>query len=477
MNNPLKTTAALIIDIENLIGGLIRIEQDNEGTDSNRYLKNLNFDIRPVCNAIIKMHGSLHFRFSIGDIFYSCKRTNNYELSNQIKRNFHDNLIVIHEVTNFDNVKDCSDFVIYTETLDLAYREKSIDSFAIVSMDKGFIPLYTKLKQLGKTVTVVGIADYLTPDCLSSVVDNIIYTTEISDPLKRRFFRPNDNLGVKDAVAPNKFTLVGNVPTIEPNPSYPVFSDGKEIPFASPFVSSGNQNDTPLVPAPSQLLGMNEEYANDILAMPSEELPSWVTMENFEIAHKIVKSVERVLRCPVLSRDHNASICQLIDSTFKLVVQNDENIQLVTLADRVTSKIINGHDIITPSDFNEYNIGNLSVDNLINKIVYKVIRTLYMADVFTKLANEDNRSSNPTLFAYSDREPALLERLFSSFFGIIKNSEERLPLEAESLTMAFHRYPTEAAKAEMQHFIDAHNMHRPSYLSHLGKGPTIQVLN
>ncbi|MDR2199805.1 MAG: NYN domain-containing protein [Deltaproteobacteria bacterium] len=444
MSNPVKTTAAMIIDVENFIGGYIH-ELEQAGLDPSRPPRTGGLDIGPVCEAIIQMYGSLHFRISIGDIFYSCYRTRCMDLNLHLKKNFHDNFVDIHEVTNFDNVKDCSDFVIYTETLDLAYREESIDSFTIISMDKGFIPLYVKLKQLGKKVSVVGMSPAFTPELVHRVVDKVLYYTDLVDITKQ----PPADAPPKDAARDSQLVLVS----------------------AASQAKGQTQKDETRAPEAAPV-GKKPEI--DRFLIPETEFPEWVNFENYGLAEKIIKCVEKVLRCPVLSREHYGYICQMVEHIFREKTKNGSPIKMVALTDLVTDRILARDDLITSADLQEYNLENKGLDKLASKLVYKVIRTLYMTAAFNRLPNETNKTNDPTLPSFAEENPELLEHLFSAFFGFLK--VDNLSLDPEPLTMAFYRLPTEENKSEIKEFIRKHKIYRSTYFNQSSKPQPFEIL-
>ncbi|MDR2405109.1 MAG: NYN domain-containing protein [Deltaproteobacteria bacterium] len=470
MNTQIKTTAALIIDVENLIGSYINYHMDSVGMDANRYQRTINFDIGPVIDAIIQMYGSLHFRISIGDIFYSCKRTNFMDLNILIKKNFHENLIDIHEVTNFDNVKDCTDFVIYTETLDLAYREESIDSFAIFSADKGFMPLYIKLKQLGKKVTVVGMSENQTPANLARIVDNIIYYTDLYEATRPQGQLMDPGQGLDESPAQNKITLISANPgastLIEPafegEGEGKVQDDFREGQGSAYDVSTYGETMSSIDGSmyESSISGESPEMAEAPLEkeLVEQELPEWVNFDNYQLALKILKCVENKLNCPVLSRDHYAAICSIIERIFADINKRGGKILLTDLSYEITKLILDGRDLITGADLQLYNQDDSSLFTLGDKIAYKVLRTLYMRNVFQRLPNEDAKTPYPTLGTFVNQKPELLENLFSSFFGMLKN--QNLPIRPEALTMAFYSHPTTESLDEMTEFIRKHKIYR-----------------
>lgn len=70
--------------------------------------------------------------------------------------------------------RNAADFRLVIEAIEMAHDASlDIDTFAVVSSDFGFIPLYTRLRQLGKTVIVAGNGTLNNPK-LEATTDRII---------------------------------------------------------------------------------------------------------------------------------------------------------------------------------------------------------------------------------------------------------------------------------------------------------------
>jgi hypothetical protein len=204
------------------------------------------------------------------------------------------------------------------------------------------------------------------------------------------------------------------------------------------------------------------------------ELPSWVTLENYNAAQEIVKTIEKVLRCAALNRDHYHAILQLVDRIFQQEILQEESVRLQTLGNLVTEKILEGTDVIRARDFKAYNIDNLPLDKLIDNLVYKVLRTLYMTDAFNKRPSDSFKSGDPVLLGYTDQKPDLLARLFSAFFGNLKNNN--IPLDPEPLTLAFYTKPSYESKEEMREFLRKHKTFRNSFFTQTTKPQPFEAL-
>jgi hypothetical protein len=420
-----KPTAALIIDIENLIGGVLA-----DGDPSR-------FDIGPVCGALTKMYGSLKFRLSVGDIFFSCKKTSMVEQISSIKKSLLSNFVKIYEVSNFENVKDLSDFHIYTEALDLAYRQESIGAFAIVSMDQGFVPLYAKLKELGKLVTVVGVSRRLTPDPVVKIADSVLYYNELAKGAAAGPADADHSAPAAVFVPPGKFTLVGNAPAPGGSEDSEPDSSGED---AQP---SGIITLAPASPP--------EE---------DQELPPWVTFENYLAGVNIIKSVENVLHTPVFNRAHCETLCRMLEISYADLQSRRHPVSMTEITDKITDSIWNNTGLIKQDEMQQYinKYSHVSDYTVISSMVYKAVRTIAGNDAFVRHP-EDPKDNNPAIFGYKHDDPELLPRLYSGFFSIASRSDS-FALDPEALAMAFCRPVTEESRVEMEEFIRKHNEYK-----------------
>ncbi|MFO0826325.1 MAG: NYN domain-containing protein [Gemmataceae bacterium] len=74
--------------------------------------------------------------------------------------------------------KNSADIRLVVDAIDLAYSKDHIDTFVIVSGDSDFSPLVSKLKELGKHVIGLGLAD-ATSDLLRDNCDEFIYYEDL----------------------------------------------------------------------------------------------------------------------------------------------------------------------------------------------------------------------------------------------------------------------------------------------------------
>src|SRR5213595_577031 len=87
--------------------------------------------------------------------------------------------------------KNSADIRLCVDAMDLAYSKEHINTFVIVSGDSDFSPLVSKLKELGKHVIGLGMADS-TSELLRDNCDEFIYYEDLSvGPAAPTGFRPD----------------------------------------------------------------------------------------------------------------------------------------------------------------------------------------------------------------------------------------------------------------------------------------------
>ena len=150
---------ALFIDIENAIGHCAKL--------------GLPFQVRPVCE-VLKEIAPLRMRKAFGDIPSAMRSVNNMQGIAQMRRDLAVNIIEITDVP-YIGYKNSADVTIVASALALAYENPHISHFAFVANDKDYVPLYSKLKSMGKYVVVISIDENEPPPLLVESADHLIY--------------------------------------------------------------------------------------------------------------------------------------------------------------------------------------------------------------------------------------------------------------------------------------------------------------
>lgn len=105
----------------------------------------------------------------------------------------HESAIELVEIPKrFQTGKNSADIRLCVDAMDLAYSKEHIDTFVIVSGDSDFSPLVSKLKELGKDVIGLGMADS-TSNLLRDNCDEFIYYEDLAtqDAAVDKLIEPN----------------------------------------------------------------------------------------------------------------------------------------------------------------------------------------------------------------------------------------------------------------------------------------------
>ncbi len=131
---------ALFVDVENFIG----FSHDLR----------LPIDLAPVIKKLTET-GRVLFRRSFGDLNQSLGATQQINRLNHVRQMLQRNLVQHEDVPYDSKYKNSSDVRLAVEALSIAFNYPDITTFAIVSSDRDYIPLFAKLRELGKSVTGV----------------------------------------------------------------------------------------------------------------------------------------------------------------------------------------------------------------------------------------------------------------------------------------------------------------------------------
>ncbi len=126
---------ALFIDIENFIGFSNNLQ--------------LPIDLAPVIKKLTET-GRVLFRRSFGDLSQSLYATGQINRLYHIRQMLQRNLVQHEDVPYDSKYKNSSDIRLVVEALSTAFSYPDITTFAIVSGDRDYIPLFSKLRELGK---------------------------------------------------------------------------------------------------------------------------------------------------------------------------------------------------------------------------------------------------------------------------------------------------------------------------------------
>ena len=157
---------ALFIDIENVIGHCATL--------------GLPVRLRPICEKM-KEFAPLRARKAFGDIAKTINSTGNASGIVLLRRELAANLVEIQDIPYLTLQKNSADIHIVVAALSLAYENPHLSHFAFVATDRDYVPLYSKLKEYGKTVVVMGINESFTSGVVAEAADYLYFYEQLPE--------------------------------------------------------------------------------------------------------------------------------------------------------------------------------------------------------------------------------------------------------------------------------------------------------
>lgn len=153
---------ALFIDMENLIRSAIDIA--------------LPVDLTPIVAKVLE-YGRISVRRGFGDLDIACR--GDWKLRSQIRRMIHDNLVQLEDIPYVTRYKNTADMRLAVEALALAYTYPDISCFAIVAADRDYVPLISKLRELGRHIIGIGTSPDTVNEIYVKSCDNFLYYSSL----------------------------------------------------------------------------------------------------------------------------------------------------------------------------------------------------------------------------------------------------------------------------------------------------------
>jgi uncharacterized LabA/DUF88 family protein len=175
--------AALFIDIENAVAHCSTL--------------GLWLDVKPVCDKI-KEIVPLRYRKAFGDIPKTMQSVNMPHKIGEIRKNLSANMIHIQDIPYLTQNKNSADIHLVLDALSLAYDNPHISHFAFMTIDRDFVPLYGKLKELGKTVIVISPDEKFTSEGVLAAADHLYYYERLVNDRSDGFTDIGDNTDTFD---------------------------------------------------------------------------------------------------------------------------------------------------------------------------------------------------------------------------------------------------------------------------------------
>lgn len=151
---------ALFIDLENLVGGA-----SSAG---------IPIDMAPVITKLKEL-GPIRLRKGFGDLKKGMQAVNRDADLDNVRRMFHRNLVEMVDIPYMTAQKNTADMHLILDAISVAFQNPDISHYAILSSDRDYVPLFNKLREIGKTVIAIGVEQNVTPQMVRDASDNTFY--------------------------------------------------------------------------------------------------------------------------------------------------------------------------------------------------------------------------------------------------------------------------------------------------------------
>ena len=375
-----KERIALFIDLDNLVGFCL-----DDG---------LPIDIKGEIKKL-EEHGRLSIRRSFGDIV---KLPMAFDKKQELRQMLQANLVQHEDIPHYNNYKNTADIRLAIDALSTAYTHPDINYFAVIANDRDFMPLFAKLKEIGKTVIGIGSTSDSVGELYKSACDIFYYHDELGQQKpkieKRSLSSEQDVINLlletveyleSEEKKPLGATIVPEMKARADldfkNYSYGSFRGFCEMLEGRGIISTVPQGGDVIVSVVDQS-GVSDQGA--VVLRASGLINDYM---------EFVKSVFK-LRADLPDHEQRLEIYQKAD---ELLAENPDGVTLKELSKDVTAA--------------------LGLENGEQTAVYKIIYTLYRSECFLAERTED--SYNPqilhSIVSHEDMEKNLIKRLIILF--------------------------------------------------------------
>jgi len=155
--NEQRRRIALYVDLENFVGNCLS--------------QGLPLDLTPEIEKLKEL-GSLAIAKSFGDIY---KLPVSDETKHNLRRMLQNNLVQHEDIPYQSQFKNSADIRLVIEALSAAYTNRNLDVIAVVASDRDYMPLFSKLHEVGIEVIGIGGSKENTPDLYIKACDEFWY--------------------------------------------------------------------------------------------------------------------------------------------------------------------------------------------------------------------------------------------------------------------------------------------------------------
>ncbi len=375
-----KERIALFIDLDNFVGFCL-----DDG---------LPMDIKGEIKKL-EEHGRVSIRRSFGDIV---KLPMAPDKKQELRQMLQANLVQHEDIPHYNNYKNTADIRLAIEALSIAYTYPDINYFAVIANDRDFMPLFAKLKEIGKTVIGVGSTSDSVGELYKSACDIFYYHDELGarkPQLKKREL--NSEQDVIDLLLETVAFLESEErkplgATLVPEMKARADLDFRNYPYGSfrGFCEMlEGRNIISTTPQGGDVIVSIKEASKDDENRSADTQPTGLTRDYMAFVKSVFK-----LRGDL--PDHETRL-KFYHKADEILAENPDGVLLKDLSRQITEA--------------------LGLENGDQAAVYKIIYTLYRSQSFLAERTED--SYNPVILhsivSHEDMEKNLIKRLIILF--------------------------------------------------------------
>jgi len=192
---------ALFIDIENFIGDCSSL--------------GLDIRLKPICQKLQEI-APVRLRRAYGDIIQATSSTTRGQdkvMANiiSLRKELSSNMVTIEDIPYLQQHKNSADMILSSAALALAYEKPYLTHFAFVSNDKDYIPLYQKLREMGRFIIAICVDANNTSSRIIDAVDTLLYYEDLASltsVIPRDPDQPNITETKSDVALQDSFALL-----------------------------------------------------------------------------------------------------------------------------------------------------------------------------------------------------------------------------------------------------------------------------
>lgn len=363
--------------------------------------------------------GKITVRRSYGDLHKLVK--NKLINEHNFRQMLLNNLIQHEDVIYVNQQKNSADIRLVIEALDVAYTNQHIEIFVIIANDKDFIPLFAKLRQMGKQVIGVGGSKIGTSSLYAKSCDAVYYYENICNS---DHINATANLQERDLSPEAGFRLllnaINSLTTNGRNPELEVGNVVRELNRQNSdfdvrnfgFVSFRQMCEEAELQKIIKMIFKNDVWYHILLPEAVKEVPTVAEIP------APVETTKPVILEKEESVDTAASLRSWIEN--KMSGLKEQKIHLPSFEERLD--IYSGLHFIDDQDYNlkdlSYKIYNEVRDSagLSQQAIYKTLYSLYRGGAFSCSPGES--PMNPIIrgmAVYSDEKDKITEYLEEKF--------------------------------------------------------------